>query len=238
MAYILVFAPTVTSLEEMVEAFGGRWTVEQCFEEGKGEVGLDEYEIRSWHGWYRHQTLSMLALAFLAALRANESDDASKKTEQLLQAPMPDEAVVFDHVRGPSDLLVMVPLSIPEIRRLFFRLVGKPPRSFAYYLAWSFWRRAHQALARLYHSKHRNTLVGYLQLIDSLVERRDHLSEMESCSTGGAQRESRRDNVRPRLPWRESDRLRKPAPRPSGSPASIGRGTQHLDAFRKTADPR
>jgi hypothetical protein len=31
-----------------------RWTVEQCFEEGKGEVGLDEYEVRSWHGWFRH----------------------------------------------------------------------------------------------------------------------------------------------------------------------------------------
>jgi SRSO17 transposase len=53
-AYVLVFAPAGTSLEEMVEAFGARWTVEQCFEEGKGEVGLDEYEVRSWHGWYRH----------------------------------------------------------------------------------------------------------------------------------------------------------------------------------------
>jgi SRSO17 transposase len=70
MAYVLVFAPIGTSLEEMVEAFGARWTVEQCFEETKGEVGLDEYEVRSWHGWYRHVTLSMLSLAFLTALRA------------------------------------------------------------------------------------------------------------------------------------------------------------------------
>ena len=147
----------------MVEAFGGRWTVEQCFEEAKGEVGLDEYEIRSWHAWYRYQSLSMLALAFLAALRANESEDASKKTEQLLRAPKPDDAVP-DQVRGLSDLLVMVPLSIPEIRRLFCRLVGEPPRSFAYYLAWSFWRRAHQALARLCHYKRRNAPIGDLQL--------------------------------------------------------------------------
>jgi SRSO17 transposase len=80
MAYVLVFAPTGTSLEEMVEAFGSRWTVEQCFEEGKGEVGLDEYEVRSWHGWYRHITLSMLAMAFLAALRANREEDAPKKS--------------------------------------------------------------------------------------------------------------------------------------------------------------
>jgi SRSO17 transposase len=80
MAYVLVFAPTGTSLEEMVEAFGARWTVEQCFEEGKGEVGLDEYEVRSWHGWYRHVTLAMLAMAFLVALRAKGGEDTPKKS--------------------------------------------------------------------------------------------------------------------------------------------------------------
>ena len=80
MAYVLVFAPADTSLEEMVGAFGARWTVEQCFEEGKGEVGLDEYEVRSWHGWYRHVTLSMLALAFLTVLRARDEEDARKKS--------------------------------------------------------------------------------------------------------------------------------------------------------------
>ena len=35
----------------------------------KQEVGLADYEVRSWHGWYRHITLSMLALAFLAVMR-------------------------------------------------------------------------------------------------------------------------------------------------------------------------
>lgn len=58
-AYVLVFAPSDTSLEEMMEAFGARWTVEQCFEEAKGEVGLDEYKVRSWYGWYRCVTLSV-----------------------------------------------------------------------------------------------------------------------------------------------------------------------------------
>lgn len=71
---------TFATKEEMVEAFGARWTVEQCFEEGKGEVGLDEYEVRSWHGWYRHITLSMLALAFLTVLRAHDEEDARKKS--------------------------------------------------------------------------------------------------------------------------------------------------------------
>src|SRR5581483_1889969 len=80
MAYVLVFAPTGTSLEEMVEAFGARWSVEQCFEEAKGEVGLDEYEVRSWHGWFRHITLSMLAMVFLTALRANGEENVLKKS--------------------------------------------------------------------------------------------------------------------------------------------------------------
>jgi SRSO17 transposase len=68
-AYVLVFAPCGTTLAEMAQAIGTRWTVEQCFEEGKGEVGLDHYEVRSWQGWYRHITLCMLAHAFLVVLR-------------------------------------------------------------------------------------------------------------------------------------------------------------------------
>jgi SRSO17 transposase len=68
-ASILVFAPCGTTLVEMATTIGTRWTVEQCFEEGKGEVGLDHYEVRSWQGWYRHITLCMLAHAFLVVLR-------------------------------------------------------------------------------------------------------------------------------------------------------------------------
>jgi SRSO17 transposase len=69
LAYVLVFAPRGTTLQQMVEAHGKRWTVEQCLQEGKGEVGLDQYEVRSWHGWYRHITLAMFAHAFLTVLR-------------------------------------------------------------------------------------------------------------------------------------------------------------------------
>jgi hypothetical protein len=160
MAYVLVFAPAGASLEEMVEAFGARWTVEQCFEEAKGEVGLDEYEVRSWHGWYRHQTFSMLALAFLAALRANEKEDALKKRRTALEP----ETCAPVQVDPSSNLPMMVSLSVAELRRLFFHLVDKPLLSFAYHLAWSCWRRVHQALARLYHYKRRWALAGHLQL--------------------------------------------------------------------------
>jgi SRSO17 transposase len=48
---------------------GQRWRIESCFEEAKGETGLDEYEVRSWTGWHRHITLSMLAQAYLSVVR-------------------------------------------------------------------------------------------------------------------------------------------------------------------------
>jgi SRSO17 transposase len=68
-AYTL-FAPENTTLEVLAKVAGSRWRVEIGFEEAKGEVGLAHYEVRSWHGWYRHITLSLFAHAFLAAIRA------------------------------------------------------------------------------------------------------------------------------------------------------------------------
>ncbi len=78
LAYYLVFVPTGTSLEEVVGAAGGRWTIEEAIEQAKGEVGLDEYEVRSWRGWYRHITLSMLAHAYLAVTRAQAEPKVAK----------------------------------------------------------------------------------------------------------------------------------------------------------------
>jgi hypothetical protein len=69
LAYHLTHAPEGTTLARLVRVAGTRWTIESCFEAAKGEVGLDEYEVRSWTGWHRHVTLAMLAHAYLAALR-------------------------------------------------------------------------------------------------------------------------------------------------------------------------
>jgi SRSO17 transposase len=66
----LVFAPQDTTLAEVVQVAGTRWTIESSFEAAKGEVGLDDYEVRSWTGWYRHITLAMWAYALLVVLRA------------------------------------------------------------------------------------------------------------------------------------------------------------------------
>jgi SRSO17 transposase len=70
LTFYLTLAPVPTPLATLVRVAGTRWTIEACFEAAKGEVGLDEYEVRSWTGWQRHITLAMLAHAYLSVVRA------------------------------------------------------------------------------------------------------------------------------------------------------------------------
>ncbi len=72
-AYVC-FCPAGTTLADLVRVAGTRWTVEICFEAAKQEVGLAEYEVRSWTGWHRHITLACLAHAFLTVVRAHGGD--------------------------------------------------------------------------------------------------------------------------------------------------------------------
>ena len=94
-----MFAPQATALATVVQVAGRRWTIEQCFEEAKGEVGLDQYEVRSWTGWYRHITLAMWAYALLTVLRAAHLPDAlqGKKT---IQGSTPSSLQAFKAARG------------------------------------------------------------------------------------------------------------------------------------------
>ena len=55
---------------DLVRVAGRRWTIEVCFEAAKGEVGLDQYEVRRWSGWHRHITLALLAHAYLVVIRS------------------------------------------------------------------------------------------------------------------------------------------------------------------------
>ena len=68
LTFYLTHAPKGTSLDKLVRVAGLRWPIESLFEQGKGEVGLDQYEVRSWIGWHRHITLSMFALAYLTVV--------------------------------------------------------------------------------------------------------------------------------------------------------------------------
>jgi SRSO17 transposase len=69
-AYYLAFAPAGVTLADLAGAAGLRWTIEECFERAKDDLGLDHCEARSWSGWHRHMTLVMAAGAFLAKLHA------------------------------------------------------------------------------------------------------------------------------------------------------------------------
>ena len=86
MAFHVTSRPRATDLNERAAAAGLGWTIEECFQSAKGETGLDHCEARSWHGWHRHMTLSMVALAFLSGLRARlketQIDIASAKANK------------------------------------------------------------------------------------------------------------------------------------------------------------
>ncbi len=128
LSYYVCFGPAETTLDELVRVAGTRWAIEECFEEAKGEVGLDQYEVRRWDGWYRHITLAMLAHAYLTVIRHQVLEPGEKGAN-------------FD----PDAELI--PVTVPEVRRLLTRLVWResPPPDFVLY--WSWWRRRHQARA-------------------------------------------------------------------------------------------
>jgi SRSO17 transposase len=87
-AYYLAFAPAGTGLAELAGAAGLRWTIEECFQRAKEELGLDHCEARSWHGWHRHMTLCMATLAFLARLSAQLRQAASSKPNERSPEPL------------------------------------------------------------------------------------------------------------------------------------------------------
>ncbi len=64
-----MFGPADTLVGEMVRVAGWRWTIEDGFEQAKGEVGLDQYEVRRYDAWHRHITLALLAHAYLEVTR-------------------------------------------------------------------------------------------------------------------------------------------------------------------------
>ncbi|HEY7092515.1 MAG TPA: IS701 family transposase [Ktedonobacterales bacterium] len=69
LTYYFALAPQTVALQQLARVAGTRYTVEQVIKEAKSEVGFDRYEVRFWHSWYRHITLSMLAQVWLADQR-------------------------------------------------------------------------------------------------------------------------------------------------------------------------
>src|SRR5436309_7286854 len=78
-AYYRAWGPASTPLTTLVRVAGSRWAVEEGFEQAKGGVGLDQYEVRSWTAWYRFITLALLAYAFLVVMRSQAQTQEQTK---------------------------------------------------------------------------------------------------------------------------------------------------------------
>jgi SRSO17 transposase len=134
LAFYRCWAPGPVTLAQLVRVAGIRWTVEESFQAAKGQVGLDQHQVRLWQSWHRFTTLALAALAILA-LCAADTDPAD------------------DHDR-PN----LIRLTVNEIRRLINVLLIRPIHTIAHNLRWSQWRRRHQAHARRAHYARRLTL--------------------------------------------------------------------------------
>lgn len=75
LAYFRAYGSASTSLETVVRVAGQRWAIEERFEDAKGLVALDQYEVRKWRAWYRHITLAMRAYAYLEVTRRQLRDE-------------------------------------------------------------------------------------------------------------------------------------------------------------------
>jgi hypothetical protein len=74
-AYDLSNADAATPLAMLAHVASSRYTIELCLEEAKDDVGLDQYEVRTWPSWHRYVTLGMMDLAWLASVRAKLPDE-------------------------------------------------------------------------------------------------------------------------------------------------------------------
>lgn len=131
LAYYRCYSPDTITIADYVRVAGWRWKIEETFQTSKGLAGLDEHQVRTWTSWHRWVTLALLAHAFLVVTTADQ-----RRTD-----------------RSPSTLIT---LTINEFRRLFIALLLQPLHTVANILAWSTWRRKHQATARRCHYRRRH----------------------------------------------------------------------------------
>ena len=95
-------APMAIPLRKLAAVAGGRWTIEQDFQAGKGECGLDEYETRGWTGWHHHTALSLLAMFFLESqrIRVGKKIPASDRARGACRAGTPARRSALGRARN------------------------------------------------------------------------------------------------------------------------------------------
>ncbi len=127
----------------LIRAAGIRWPVEEDFEFGKDCFGLDQCQARLYTAILRHAVMVMAALAVCAvtaALLRDRTDTQAPPPVRPDQPPPPEPG--------------MIPLTIPEIKRLLAGLTTRPPPAW-HVIHWNAWTRRHQARSRWFHKRAR-----------------------------------------------------------------------------------
>jgi hypothetical protein len=117
------WSPHPVPLHHLVTVAGRRWSIEESFQATKTGLGLDRHQHRRWRTWHRWTTLVIAAHAFLATATAASAEC--------------------------QDGLIAITLN--ELRGLFHALLIEPARRIADVIAWSLFRRRHQATAKVSH---------------------------------------------------------------------------------------
>ncbi len=141
--YCYVPEGQVCAKARLVRAAGLRWPVEEEFEFGKGQFGLDQSQVRLFHAIARHTVLACAALAICAvtaALLRDRTDTQAAPPVRPGQSPPADPG--------------LIPLTVPQVRRLLAAATAPswPPRHIEH---WDTWTRRHQASARWFHKRTR-----------------------------------------------------------------------------------
>jgi hypothetical protein len=129
LAHYLCWTLVPVPLVRLVTVAGSRWSIEEALQTAKGQVGLDQYQCRGWVPWHRFTILAMIALAVLTVVAIQQRPAAC----------------------SPE----LVDLSLAETRRLINTVIYATTPAVAL-LAWSRWRRRHQATAKRSHYKRRH----------------------------------------------------------------------------------
>jgi SRSO17 transposase len=141
--YCWVPGGQILTKARLIRAAGLRWPVEEDFEFSKDCFGLDQCQARLYTAILRHAVLVMAALAICAVTTALLRDRTDTQAPPPVRADQPPPA-------EPG----MIPLTIPEIKRLLAALTTRPlPRWLV--IHWDAWTRRHQARSRWFHKRAR-----------------------------------------------------------------------------------
>jgi SRSO17 transposase len=141
--YCYVPEGQLCSKARLIRAAGLRWPVEEEFEFGKGQFGLDQSQVRLYHAIARHTVLACAALAVCAVTAALLRDRTDTQAAPPIRPDQPPPA-------DPG----LIPLTVPQVRRLLAAATAPswPPGHIRH---WDEWTRRHQARARWFHKRAR-----------------------------------------------------------------------------------